>query len=170
VIAAHVSDGLAHVHWPGRLQLVTLANGHRLLLDGAHNLAGVASLEQALARYFPGTPLNLVLGILEDKDWPHMGGVLAPLARRIFCVPVRSDRTASPAGLADSCRAANPGAEVRVCASVPEAMAESTRDPFTLVAGSLYLVGEAMEWLGLSPTAGASESEAHLNESFTRNA
>ncbi|MCL4178744.1 MAG: bifunctional folylpolyglutamate synthase/dihydrofolate synthase [Verrucomicrobia bacterium] len=170
VIAAHVRDGLAHVHWPGRLQLVTLANGHRLLLDGAHNLAGVASLEQALARYFPGTPLNLVLGILEDKDWPHMGGVLAPLARRVFCVPVRSERTASPAGLADSCRAANPGAEVRVCASVPEAMAESTRDPFTLVAGSLYLVGEAMEWLGLSPTAGASESEAHLNESFTRNA
>jgi dihydrofolate synthase/folylpolyglutamate synthase len=168
VTAEQLRAGLEHVHWPGRLQLVTLANGHRLLLDGAHNIAGVNALKQALARYFPGVGLNLILGILEDKDWLHMGGVLAPLARRIFCVPVRSERTAAPAELAGSCREFNPGAEVRVCASVREALDEATGDPFTLVAGSLYLVGEAMEWLGLSPTADGSGSEAYLNESFTR--
>jgi dihydrofolate synthase / folylpolyglutamate synthase len=162
-----IRAGLGHVHWPGRLQLVTLPNGHRLLLDGAHNLAGAASLEQALARHFPEARLTLILGILDDKDWSHMGGVLAPLAQRIYCVPVRSERTASPAELAASCRQSNPRAEVRVCASVQQALEQSAGEAFTLVAGSLYLVGEVMELLGLSPTPGAA-SEAHLNESFTR--
>ena len=138
----------------------------RLLLDGAHNLAGVTSLEHALARYYPGLPITLILGILEDKDWPLMVEVLAPLARRILCVPVRSERSASPAGLAEACRQSNPRAEVQICVSVQDALAVSAADSFTLVAGSLYLVGEVMELLGLSPNE--SGSEAHLNESFTR--
>jgi dihydrofolate synthase / folylpolyglutamate synthase len=158
--------GLAHVHWPGRLQLVLRPDNHRLLLDGAHNLAGVASLEHSLTRYYPGVPMTLVLGILEDKDWPPMVDVLAPLARRILCVPVRSERSASPEGLAEACRQSNPRAQVQVCGSVQEALAHSVADAFTLVAGSLYLVGEVMELLGLSPNE--SGSEAHLNESFIK--
>jgi dihydrofolate synthase/folylpolyglutamate synthase len=157
--------GLNHVHWPGRLQLVERPGGRRLLLDGAHNPAGVTCLEHALARDYPGLPITLILGILEDKDWPHMVDVLAPLARRILCVPVRSERSASPAGLAEACRKSNPRAEVRICASVSEALAHSAAAPFTVVAGSLYLVGEVMELLGLSPNE--SGSEAHLNESFS---
>jgi len=158
--------GLGHVQWPGRLQLVTRPAGRRLLLDGAHNLAGATSLKLALARHFPEARLTLIVGILEDKDWPHMGGILAPLARRIFCVPVRSERSAAPAELAATCRESNPRAEVQVCLSVQQALDRSGDDPFTLVAGSLYLVGEVMELLGLSPTD--TVSEAHLNESFSK--
>ena len=158
--------GLAHIQWPGRLQLVLRPGNQRLLLDGAHNLAGVASLEHALARDYPGVPMTLVLGILEDKDWPHMVEVLAPLARRILCVPVRSERSASPEGLAEACRQSNPRAQVQVWGSVQDALAHSVADAFTLVAGSLYLVGEVMELLGLSPNE--SGSEAHLNESFIK--
>jgi dihydrofolate synthase/folylpolyglutamate synthase len=160
-----LQQGLRRVHWPGRLQMIERPGGRRLLLDGAHNLAGATSLKQALARDHSGRPLTLILGILEDKDWQHMGGLLAPLAERVLCVPVRSERTAAPADLADSCREANPRAQVQVCAGVAEALERSAGDAFTLVAGSLYLVGEVMERLGLSPTAGS--SEAHLNESFT---
>jgi dihydrofolate synthase/folylpolyglutamate synthase len=159
--------GLEQVQWPGRLQLVHLPDRRRLLLDGAHNPAGAKSLVEAMERLFPGETPTLILGILEDKEWPQMGRILAPLARRIYCVPVRSERTASPNDLAAACREANPGAEVRVCATAEAALAECGQDEFTLVTGSLYLVGEAMELLGL--LAGNAGNEAHLNESLGGN-
>ncbi len=158
--------GLEHVHWPGRLQLVPLPGDRRVLLDGAHNPAGATALQQALDRYFPQTPWTLIFGSLQDKDWPRMAGVLAPLSNRILCVPVRSERGGSPGELAAACRQSNPRAAVDACSTVQQALDQSATDPFIVVAGSLYLVGEVMELLKLSPMDMG--SEAHLNESFTR--
>lgn len=164
----NIRSGMSHVHWPGRLQLVNRSTERQLLLDGAHNPAGIDSLKQALNLQYPDRAITLILGILEDKDWPHMVEVLAPLARSILCVPVRSERSASPDLLAEECRRSNPAAIVKVCGTVQEALDRSLADPFTVVAGSLYLVGEVMERLGLSPVADGNGSEAHLNESCGR--
>jgi dihydrofolate synthase/folylpolyglutamate synthase len=151
-------SGLQHVSWPGRLQLVNQPDGHRVLLDGAHNLAGAESLRAAVREYFPHTQPTLILGILQDKDWPHVCEVLAPLARQVFCVPVRSERAASPVDLAEACRRANPIASVHVHPSLESALAASRNDPFVLIAGSLYLIGHAMERLDVSPAGDPLES------------
>jgi folylpolyglutamate synthase/dihydropteroate synthase len=103
-----------------------------------------------------------VLGILRDKDWPGMCEILAPLAGRILLVPVPSERTATPRELAEACRRANPGAQVVECASLSEALAATARDAFVTVGGSLYLIGEAMELLHLSPAK--ANNERGLNE------
>jgi dihydrofolate synthase / folylpolyglutamate synthase len=154
--------GLSQVYWPGRLQLVTRPSGQKVLLDGAHNLSGAESLAAALRQDFPGTKPVLVLGILQDKDWTHMCQVLAPLASRLILVPVHSERTAQPHGLAEACHAANPQATVSECASVSEALAQTVATDFVAIAGSLYLIGEAMEVLHLSPASAA--GERGLNE------
>jgi len=107
-------------------------------------------------------PIALILGILADKDWRAMCEILAPLAARIVTVPVGSERTASAGELAAACRAANSAADVIECGSFGEAMEKTSRDPFVVITGSLYLIGEALEWLGLSPEVGASERA--LNE------
>lgn len=155
-----IRRGLETVHWPGRLQLVTRASGQKILLDGAHNVAGAEVLRDALrpsAGLEVGAPVTLVLGILGDKDWRAMCRMLAPLAARILPVPVGSERTANPQELATVCQEANPKAEVLVCDSLPGALEKSARDPFVVIAGSLYLIGEAMELLGLSPVPAADE-------------
>lgn len=157
-----IHAGLANVHWPGRLQLVELPSGQKFLLDGAHNPSGAESLAVALETYFPGSKPALILGILKDKDWSHMCQRLAPLASRVLLVPVHSERTAEPHGLAEVCRSANPGAEVAECQSLNDALTEVTRSPFVVIAGSLYLVGEAMELLHVSP--GRAAGERSLNE------
>jgi len=77
--------------------------------------------------------------------------ILAPLARRILLVPVHSERTAEPHGLGEACRSANPNAKVEEFASLQAALAATAQEPFVTVAGSLYLIGEAMELLRLSP-------------------
>jgi dihydrofolate synthase/folylpolyglutamate synthase len=160
-----IREGLQNVNWPGRLQLIEKANGQKLLLDGAHNVAGVEALRAALL----GVPLTFIVGFLSDKDWRPMCEILAPLAAKIFCVPVASPRTADARELAKTFRVANPSAEVLVCDSLSEALEKSGsrgRSPhqaqeLIVITGSLYLVGEALELLGLSPTGAG---ERGLNE------
>ena len=106
--------------------------------------------------------------MLQDKDWRHICETLAPLAARIFTVPVSSERTADAHELAAACRAANPSAGNCLPALVwPRRWKKSAGDDFVVVTGSLYLVGEALELLGLSPATGG--SERGLNE-WTRGA
>ncbi|HZR17329.1 MAG TPA: folylpolyglutamate synthase/dihydrofolate synthase family protein [Verrucomicrobiae bacterium] len=157
-----IISGLSKLHWPGRLQLATLPSGQKFLLDGAHNLSGAESLAAALKTHFPRAEMALILGILKDKDWSHMCQILAPLASRVVLVPVHSERTAEPHGLAEVCRVANPRATITECVSMRHALEQILSAPFVTVAGSLYLIGEAMELLGLSPTK--SVEERSLNE------
>lgn len=154
--------GLERVHWPGRFQLVTKPSGQKILLDGAHNVGGVEMLVRALEQYFPQSKPALLMGILQDKDWKRMSELLAPLASRILLVPVHSERTAEPHGLAEACLQGNPALRVNEYASLAAALADSCEESLLVITGSLYLIGEAMELLHLS-TAPAIE-ERGLNE------
>ena len=154
--------GLSRVRWAGRLQLATLPSGQKLLLDGAHNVGGAQMLASALEEYFPSAKPALVLGILRDKDWPAMCALLAPLAGRILLAPVQNERTAEPHGLAEACRRANPRVPIGEFPSLAAALADTAPEGFVTVAGSLYLIGEAMELLRLSPAKAGQERA--LNE------
>ncbi|HEX7576709.1 MAG TPA: folylpolyglutamate synthase/dihydrofolate synthase family protein, partial [Verrucomicrobiae bacterium] len=107
-----IRTGLETVNWPGRLQLIRRPKGQKILLDGAHNVAGAKVLREALEEHFPAAGRTLILGVLQDKDWQHICGTLAPLAARIFTVPVASERTANADDLAKACHASNPSAEI----------------------------------------------------------
>lgn len=151
--------GLETVWWAGRLQ-VAKVGGREFLLDGAHNLDGVRALVAALPNEFSGQPFALVLGMLADKDCELMCRELAPLSRRIAAVRVASNRSMEPAVLAEFCRRANPAAQVTAHESAADALASLEQEPGVVIAGSLYLIGEAMERLGLDAAAG----ERGLNE------
>ncbi len=151
--------GLETVRWAGRLQ-VAKVHGQEFVLDGAHNLDGVHALVAALRTEFAGRPIALVLGMLADKDCELMCRELAPLAGRIAAVRVSSSRSLEPAVLAEYCRRANPLAAVTAHESLTGALLEHAGEPLVVVAGSLYLIGEAMERLGLDAAAG----ERGLNE------
>ena len=134
--------------------------GREFLLDGAHNLDGVQALVAALQGEFGGGPFALVLGMLGDKDCELMCRALAPLAGRIAAVRVGSNRSLQPAALAEFCRRANPAALVTAHESVGDALGALLEERRGVIAGSLYLIGEALERLGLDATAG----ERGLNE------
>jgi dihydrofolate synthase/folylpolyglutamate synthase len=161
VSAEKICAGLAAVDWPGRLQLVTRTGGQKILLDGAHNADGAKALRAALEKHFSQLCPVFIFGALADKNWLDICRTLAPLAARIFTVPVASARTADARELAAAFHSANRSAEVMVAANFLEALNASKDEPFVVVTGSLYLVGEALERLGLSP-GGA--GERGLNE------
>ncbi|HEX3627386.1 MAG TPA: folylpolyglutamate synthase/dihydrofolate synthase family protein [Verrucomicrobiae bacterium] len=161
VSAQQIEAGLRQVQWPGRLQLLEQPEGRKILLDGAHNIAGAKVLRETVEKEFPTAHRALILGILGDKDWREICEILAPLAGQILAVPVPSQRTANPDDLTEACRAANPSATVSVCHSLDAALQKAARSQFIIVTGSLYLIGEALELLGLVSSA---RSERELNE------
>jgi dihydrofolate synthase/folylpolyglutamate synthase len=187
--AIHI--GLSSVSWPGRLQVIQRTNGQKILLDGAHNAAGATALRAALQtgtpvsdpacsreiRSSPNSPDKLelklqhagsetgapviIFGALADKQWEEICAILAPAAAKVLTVPVTSERTASAADLAAAFRAANPNLEATPMANLAAALDASQNEPFVLITGSLYLVGEALERLGFSPADGG---ERGLND------
>jgi dihydrofolate synthase / folylpolyglutamate synthase len=159
-----IREGLSTVQWSGRMQSVRLPGDRSVLLDGAHNRAGAEVLAREFPKQFPGSRPTLVFGVLGDKDWKSMAAVLAPLAARVILVPVKSERTLSPREMMSVWPEANPS--VSVCASLAEAFEAAAKETVVIVTGSLYLVGEALELLGLS--APPAKEERSLNEWIER--
>jgi dihydrofolate synthase / folylpolyglutamate synthase len=159
---AALRTGLETVDWPGRMHRVQTVSGQTVLLDGAHNPDGAEALRVALQEEFPGAKPVMIFGVFRDKDSTSMCHSLAPLAGRILLTPVHSERSEDPSRLVAACRESNPSAEIEVCNSLGDALQKISNAPFVVIAGSLYLVGEAMELLHLT---GISEcDEKALND------
>lgn len=136
-------QGLVSARWPGRMELISLADGIELLLDGAHNPAGALALADALTAYGTRTKI-LVLGMMEDKD---LHGVLQPLlqqVQQVITVSPAQDRAIPATELAASCRASGIPAVAEESAAAGLAAAQTAAKPGDLIiaAGSLFLVGE----------------------------
>ena len=146
-----ISDGLAHVVWPGRCQRVT-KDGVTYIVDGAHNPDGAA----ALARVLGGmAPVGLVAGFCGDKDVSGHLRTLAPHVSRAWAVPIRNDRSLAPEDVAARMESAGI-AGATPCAAVPEALSAAAAwargtGNSVAVCGSLFLVGEALVALGAYP-------------------
>jgi dihydrofolate synthase / folylpolyglutamate synthase len=94
-----IREGAAACRWPGRLESIDLPGGRRLLLDAAHNPDGARVLADFLDRM--NEPVDLLFGVLADKDYTEMLGLLAPRAHRIVLTTPASPRAKNPAELAE---------------------------------------------------------------------
>ena len=144
---SEVRRGLASARWPGRLELVPggpLGAG-RILLDGAHNPAGVRALRRALEDLGVRHPV-LVFGAMATKRVTGMLRALASLDALPIFTRVPAGDAAPPARLAETWKRLTgqpalveeePAAAVRRAA---DAAVRAEGDP-VIVCGSLYLVG-----------------------------
>jgi dihydrofolate synthase/folylpolyglutamate synthase len=141
---AVVAAGLAATVWPGRFQ--RLREGH-LILDGAHNLHAARQLVSTWREEFGEGRCRLIFGALTDKEPESLLRELSAVASEILLVPVSSPRSADRVLLAE--KIADLGIPTRVFGSLGEAFeevfdsGEARRGP-VLLAGSLFLVGEAL--------------------------
>ncbi len=136
-----IARGVASVCWPGRLERFRV-RGATVLLDGCHNADGAL----ALRRFFSEVRVapDLVFGAMADKDVEAMAAALGPAVTRIRLVPAASDRAASPEELARRFADARPDAAPAKSleAAMEELLVRPTAETI-IIAGSLYLVGEA---------------------------
>jgi dihydrofolate synthase/folylpolyglutamate synthase len=141
-----VRDGLSKVRLEGRLQM--LSREPLVVVDGAHNEMAVLALAEEVQSLWSNRPLTLVFGVLEDKDYLRMAKALFPLASRVVLVPVSSfpERSADPHDVAT--RTVGQARELMVAPDLHTALkaslAELPNEGLCLIAGSLYLAGEAI--------------------------
>lgn len=149
VSADAIGTALGETRWPGRLDLRRPGDGRAVLLDGAHNPAGAAALSSYLEEFAP-TGLPIVFGVMGDKD---VAGTLAPILGHAR--PLIASRAATPRAMPAEEIAAvgrSLGGEVEGVPDLGAAIeAAWSRSRTIAVCGSLFLVGEAFERLGLSP-------------------
>jgi dihydrofolate synthase / folylpolyglutamate synthase len=134
--------------WPGRLDLRTLADGRQLLLDAAHNPAGAG----ALASYLRDAGLRppLIFAAMRDKDAEGMFRALLPAVDTVIVTRAHNLRSADPTALAAVARAVDPSKTIGIEESLTSALDRAWREaPLVLVAGSIFLLGDVMQHLGL---------------------
>ena len=152
-----IETGLAKVQWAARAQCFQLGE-QQVVIDAAHNPASAEAFADVLQEKYADQRPTLLLGMLADKNWDSIVATLAPLANRVVCVPVNSERSLKSDQLATAARAHC--AAVECTGSVGAGLESVKQDPLVAVTGSLYLIGEVMESLNL---AGAVD-EPNLNE------
>jgi dihydrofolate synthase/folylpolyglutamate synthase len=133
-----VRHGLANVSWPGRFEEIQPG----VILDGAHNPHAAAVLAETWKTAFPGRKAALVFSAVAAKDIAGILEILAPLAAKIFLCPVATPRAVSAEQLAACLPVHAPPHENFGSFQAAFAAARLHGGP-VLIAGSLFLVGEA---------------------------
>ncbi len=137
-----IRDGIAHCHWPARVEL--LQRCPALVLDTAHTLESTRALLDAIEIHLPGRAIRMVFGCLADKNIGAMLAVLAPRCVSLVTTQADSPRAADAEDLAREARAAGMS-PVRAVPSAPQAVRESLQaagsGDVVCVMGSFYVAG-----------------------------
>ena len=159
-----VREAAATVRSPGRLEVAGLEP--TVLIDGAHNEEGFRGLAETLATEFDEDQWTLVIGLRGNRDAELL---LAPLRGKISrVVATRADdrMAVEPAALLEAAeQALGVGGETAEPVATALGVGRNGLAPGEglLVAGSLYVVGEARHAIGLdnapSPVHRRFESE-----------
>ena len=155
-----VREAFGAVTSPGRLEPIRSAP--TILLDAAHNPAGMTASLQALAEAFRFRRLVAVLAVMEDKDVDGMLELLEPAVDELVVTEASSTRSLDVDTLAAAAvplfGADRVTVEPRLDNAIETAvtLAEDTGDEVmtgagVLVTGSVYAVGEARLLLGGTP-------------------
>jgi dihydrofolate synthase/folylpolyglutamate synthase len=141
-----IVSGISSTVWQGRFQKVS--DMPIVILDGAHNPAGCVSLRKTIDSELGGRKVRLIFGVLSDKDVVGMLRELLPVAKSITLTMPKYRRAMHPDSYA--CKLEDFGLPIKIIPSVKEALICSLRDRSgddpIVVTGSLFIVGEALEF------------------------
>lgn len=141
---AAIREGLSTAAWPARFE--KLLRDPLVFYDGGHNPEGVAAASESIRTYFGANRVNLLMGVMADKDYSLMCKTLSPLAHKVFTVTPGNPRSLQ----ADALAALFPNGQAypTVRAGLAAALAESKQEGIPLVClGSLYLYPEVRKAL-----------------------
>ncbi len=142
ISTSKAAEAFSRTAWPGRFERMD-AGGQKIVVDGAHNPAGMKSLREALDAIFPAEPRVFLLGILHDKAIDDMLDILLRPEDVVFVTQPDSGRAEAAERLLQSVRK-----RVRQAEAEPDRDRALTRakkaaeGKLLCCTGSLYLIGE----------------------------
>lgn len=86
-----IRKGMAEVYWPARFEII---NDEPLMIyDGAHNPEGLRACVDSIKRFFGDKKVNIISGVMADKDVNSMLPVIAEVADEVFTVIPNNPRS-----------------------------------------------------------------------------
>lgn len=145
----HLRQGLAATRWPGRLEIIN--QQPLVVLDGAHNYAGALALAEALPLLAGERRLNLILGMLADKEREKVLALLAPRVDHLIITKPNSNRAGDWQALADLAHKYLKPEKVEIYeqveAAIERGLAVTAATEVLLITGSLYMIADARAYL-----------------------
>ncbi len=142
-----LQHGLAQVHWPARMEL--LSTRPLIVLDSAHNAASVQALVQTLAQCTQSVKRWLVFGTSVDKDIAGMIQSLGGFFDHVVLTRFDNPRSANPEQL--QVAFAQRGVRAQVFGDPIQALrhtlAQAGPEDLVCVCGSLFLAAQVRPWL-----------------------
>ena len=141
-----IRDGFAATTWPCRFEL--LRTNPPTIVDGGHNPSAASRVREEIERAFPGKQIILVLAVSGDKDAAGIASVLSPLAAKVIVTTYGLTRAMPAEKLYEIARrfSDNCVMEPNLKAALANADSSAGHNSLVLIAGSLYIAGEAAQF------------------------
>ncbi|MDY7082237.1 MAG: cyanophycin synthetase, partial [Halobacteria archaeon] len=161
-----VHEGMKRADWAGRFEVVDTKPA--VILDAAHNPAGVESVVETLEEEFDWDSLYTVFGVMSDKDIERMARYLSVSDTVYTTAPStpRAEDAESLKQVFDEHGIETVEAHENVLKSVESALSDATEGDIVLVTGSLFTVGEARRRWTNSGITKTFDSEQEASEAL----
>jgi dihydrofolate synthase/folylpolyglutamate synthase len=142
--------GFKNVQWNGRIQQIM--SSPIVVLDGAHSPVSMEALCMTLRESFRYTQLIFVVSLMRDKDLAVIGNIISKTADTVIATQVADNPRIMPA---EKIQNAWTGIcpKVTTCPNperaIMKALSGATPTDLICITGSLYLVGQALEWFSV---------------------
>ncbi len=144
---ASVYAGLKNVQWNGRIQRIM--SSPIVVLDGAHSPVSMKALCQTLRDNFRYAKVTFIVSLMRDKNLTTIGNIVSETADAVIATQVADNPRVMPA---ETIRNAWAGICPKVTAyptpekAIGKALSDASPTDLICITGSLYLVGQALEW------------------------
>jgi dihydrofolate synthase/folylpolyglutamate synthase len=141
-----VYEGMAAVSWPARIQV--MQDDPVVILDSSHNQKSIRNLVEAVRKNFEYENVQLVIGLVKEKDREAIVKELAGLEPRVVVVKPDTHRALEPEVLQKEFLSHNIEAIVKtdVLDGVNHAMETAGINDIVVITGSFYTAGAAMSY------------------------
>ncbi len=139
----NIYDGLKNTSWRARFEL--LKNNPPVIFDGAHNPQGVTAAINSVINYFGDTKVNVLTGVMKDKDYKFIAKEIGRIADKVFCITPDNPRALNSYNYADIFNTLNitsiPFEDLRD--GIDAALKDSKENNIPLIIlGSLYMYSD----------------------------
>jgi dihydrofolate synthase/folylpolyglutamate synthase len=147
-----IERGISETNWPGRFQVFPARKGApEYVFDVAHNPAGAWALRSTLSTCYADRRLVFVFGAMRDKAVGEIAEILFPLAEAVIATRANNPRSATVEEIRQA--SVRVSTDIEHSADVATAMVRASTlagsSGIVVVTGSIYVVGEAMQAVGL---------------------
>lgn len=148
---AAIYSGFSNAHWRARFEVISAKP--LIIADGGHNPEGVSAAVDSVKLYFKDEKINVITGVMKDKDYRYIAERIGEIAENVFCITPDNPRALAAEEYAQVYNSIGVNAQPVRCVSdaVREAVLKSYVNGKPIIAlGSLYMYKEILEAINIS--------------------